>query len=181
MRFSSCDRNDDHANRFHCPRDPPCAADSVSCKQVFVEREPPVLLVGLKRAIEVPRLNRRGFRVGVAYRKLQNSVSFPKCIDFLRSGPYRCVGVVRHQGDSTRSGHYLANCWLGGDSYAVFDDSRVIPCTWERFAACGQEAYLLVYVRTRFWAGAGDGRLVTPYARDEASLAIVEAHADVAL
>ena len=132
--------------------------------QRFLEKEPSVLFL---------RLNRMDFDGS----KNNVPVRFPKVLTFLRSGPYHFASVIRHSGDSCNSGHYVATCWGGGAEYTVYNDSDLTDVTWREVAAeqTQREAYVLIYVRARFWEGAArDGTEETPYERDEASKAAAQ-------
>ena len=104
----------------------------------------------------------------------------PEHIDFLRSGPYQLAAVVLHHGTSTRAGHYTTLCWEGArdgvERYRWYSDSTVSSAmTWEQVqgrtyydgSTIGSGAYMMCYVRTRFWSDSvGDGSEIVPYLRD---------------
>jgi ubiquitin C-terminal hydrolase len=119
------------------PRFTHCSRGSRVCKggaflQVFLEKEPPVLVIVLKRAWRDDQ--------GVEHKEVR-PVSFPERLEFMRTGPYRFCGVVRHHGLTCRQGHYVATCRLGEDQhgrvvYGVFDDaSRVRRVHWGEVAS----------------------------------------------
>lgn len=120
-----------------------------SVRQVFLEKEPPFLVIVLRRAWE------SWHKVGkvslqMTRGKSQVAVKFPRILDFMRSGSYSFLGVVRHIGESCGSGHYVATCSLGDDRFGHFDDSkRPIVMSWEEVsnAAAQREAYMLLYGR----------------------------------
>ena len=140
-------------------------------RQLFLEREPPVLLLRIERGCQF-----RDPRTGSILREGKNPrpVDFPACLDFLRTGPYALRGVVCHHGPSLSRGHYTAFCWLRedtsrGDLYGVFDDDKAVKeLAWHE---CNQKflranCYALLYVRTGRWADAPlTGVEATPYLR----------------
>ena len=144
-----------------------CGVGTCRCaaiQQTFLEREPPVLILRLDRVRMV-----RGKDV-----KMQGHVSFPKRIDFMRSGPYTFCGLVRHVGATAKSGHYDAFCAVGvpnslGTCYGHFNDSRCERVSWETVASRHTQSSVtvLVYARSKF-ASADDrsgGTAEVPYKR----------------
>ena len=113
-------------------------------------------------------------------RKECRKVDFPEVLDCMRSGEYHFAASVQHQGRTLRNGHYVATVWegakAGADHYREISDAVVgESVAWdalplERLRA---DAYVLVYVRTRFWSDSvGDGSERTPYARDSATVEV---------
>ena len=129
--------------------------------QVFLEKEPSVLVMQLKRA-------------GRNNRKINTEIAFPEELS-LRSGTYHLAGVLQHLSEqaSTRSGHYVCTVWLGADRYVLYDDGkRPQMQSWADLTdpACRRNVYVLLYVRVRHETpGILDGTELTPYARDAAS------------
>ena len=116
----------------------------------------------------------RGQQRGHQRWKLQNMVMFPEILTCMRSGDYHFAAVVRHQGTHIYSGHYCVNVWLGGGAYAEVNciPPRFQRSTWEELQNTSdmqKEAYILIYVRTRFRENVGDGSEATPYTRDAQS------------
>ena len=138
--------------------------------RLFLEREPPVLVLQINRRSTVA--GRNGCRV-----------CFPERVEFCRSGPYRLLGVAWHLGQNVESGHYAANVWLGRGGagqglYGEYDDaSEVREHAFGYLCQTGVrvEVVALVYVRERYWSDLhGDGIQETPYARDPGSVAVTE-------
>ena len=93
----------------------------------FLEREPPILFISLRRGYLDSRRN---------HRKDTRAVSFPQTLNWLRSSEYRFAGVIRHVGDRPNHGHYTSNVLLGprddGVSvYAHCNDSSVSLHLWQ--------------------------------------------------
>ena len=120
--------------------------------------------------------------------RLNQPIEFPKQIGFLRSGPYRFAAVLLHHGRDLHSGHYTAVCWEGcrgdEDRYAWYDDAEVHSVqSWHaawgknyKDESLAQGAYILVYVRERFWGDrVGDGSECTPYQRDPQTVEVAKA------
>ena len=153
---------------------PLCRGDASVSVSHYLEREPRLLVIALNRGWA-----RAGRGLAIREGKDSRAIDFPEELGWLRSGPYRLVGVVRHIGNTTRSGHYVAHCWLrtrddGEQVYGEFDDSVAREHGWSRLARedVRREAYMLVYARVRYWSGSvGDGSESTPYARDPDSIA----------
>ena len=154
--------------RARCPDG--CGANAYS--QRFLEREPPVLLFRLKRFYQE---SVRGVRRD---RKDPRRVDFPEVLDFMRSGEYHFAATLQHEGPSLNVGHYVATVWEGAeagvDRYREYRDDIVgESVAWDAlpFQRLKADAYVLVYVRTRFWSDTvGDGSERTPYLRDRMSL-----------
>ena len=130
----------------------------------YVEREPPVLVIRLRRVWD----DESGTR------KLHARCQFPEVLTFMRTGEYHFAGVILHIGPGRNSGHYQAVTWHGDDRYWLYDDDKSVkPLKWFELEteSIQSQSYMLIYVRTRFWQGvAGDGSEVTPYAREPHSL-----------
>ncbi len=97
--------------------------------QVFLDREPPVLVINLNRAS-------RGEGKGAVALKARARVSYPQRLDFLRSGSYVCIGALYHVGPNADRGHWTAAASVGpvGERYYYFDDlqpKEVGPLTWD--------------------------------------------------
>jgi ubiquitin C-terminal hydrolase len=144
-------------------------------QQVFLEREPPILLLRIERGWQL-----RDPRTGsiLHAEKIRREVHFPERIDFLRTGPYALRGVLCHHGSSLTQGHYSAMCWLREDAqtgnvYGVFNDAApVTPLSWQASnnASVRGDCYALLYVRTGRWASAPPtGVEATPYKRGPVS------------
>ena len=135
--------------------------------QRYIEREPPVLVIRLRRV----------WRDETGTRKMHARCQFPEKLSCMRTGEYHFAGVILHGGPSTKSGHYRAVTWHGDDRYWLYDDDKdVKPLRWSELerASVQSECYMLIYVRTHFWNGVpGDGSDHTPYARDATSLGYV--------
>ena len=107
-------------------------------------------------------------------------VNFPEVLDFMRSGEYHFAAALQHEGPSIDRGHYVATVWegaeAGADRYREYRDEDVRDsCARDAlpFKRLQADAYVLVYVRSRFWSdGVGDGSERTPYLRDRTSLAV---------
>ena len=152
----------------------PVGCGSNGYLQRFLEREPPVLFFRLKRFYEeVVNGARRG-------RKDRRRVSFPEVLDFMRSGEYQFAATLQHEGGSLGAGHYVATVWEGAEAgvnrYREYRDDDVgESLAWGAlpFQRLQADAYVLVYVRTRFWSDrVGDGSERTPYLRDRASVEV---------
>jgi hypothetical protein len=145
--------------------------------QLFLEKEPTVLLIELKRGWQTfDRIS------GMVTRgKLRTEIAFPERLDFLRTGPYVLRGVLQHCGDTAGRGHYVASCWLrreaaGQNLYGTFSDDMQVPTLpWHRLNTQSVRCdwYVLAYVRDGVWDhGVREGPERTPYARG-ASTALV--------
>jgi len=160
------------------------SCDGLAYQQGFVEREPPVLFMRLLRFA-----NERDDQTGVwGQVRLNQPIEFQKQLGFLRSGPYRLAAVLLHHGRGPCSGHYTTVCWegcIGGeDRYAWYDDAEVHSVQSWRAAwgtnyngeSLAQGAYILVYVRERFWGDrVGDGSERAPYQRDPHTVEVAKA------
>ena len=147
-----------------------CGNQGRLSKQIFLEREPPVLFFQLRRGREEHVIDKG--RVEARTWKISEPVAFPQRLAMFRSGPCTFAGAVRHVGKSILEGHYVANVWQGGDVFAEYDDYNCRTMSWEQVASgkALTEAYLLAYVRQDFWeVRAHNGTLTTPYRRDSAS------------
>ena len=135
--------------------------------QRYIEREPPVLVIRLRRV----------WRDESGTRKMHARCQFPEVLTFMRTGEYHFAGVILHGGSSTTSGHYRAVTWHDDDRYWLYDDDKdVKPLSWSDLedAAIQSQCYMLIYVRTRLWNGVcADGSEHTPYLRDASSLRYV--------
>ena len=88
----------------------------------------------------------------------------------MRSGEYHFAASVQHQGSTLTSGHYVATVWEGdkggADHYRDISDTVVgESVAWDALPLeeLQADAYVLVYVRTRFWGDSvGDGSECTP-------------------
>jgi hypothetical protein len=110
------------------------------------------------------------------------AVAFPEVLCCMRSGMYHFSGFICHVGELSSSGHYVACCWLGQDSYRIYDDSIVSEdIKWKTVCSprYQKQVVLLVYSRTSFWAAPCDGTLAVPYARDQASEEFVSRQASL--
>ena len=140
--------------------------------QKFLEREAPVIMFRLMRFYQ--ELEGGELRD----RKDRRCVDFPEVVRFLRSGEYHFAAAVQHQGHSLGAGHYVTTVWEGanedGDRYREYGDDNLGPIRrWIELPGqrLKRDAYVLVYVRTRFWGDrVGDGSESTPYLRDGATL-----------
>merc|ERR1712051_760780 len=95
----------------------------------------------------------RGQQEGNKKWKLHNDVSFPEVLTCMRSGEYHFCAAIRHQGALPTSGHYLTNCWLGGDAYVEINcaPKRHRRLSWHQFCnGIGEEVYILVYARMSY-------------------------------
>ncbi len=144
-------------------------------KQLFLEKEPSVLLIELKRGWAALDATRNVLEHG----KLTRPISFPEHLDFLRTGRYVLRGVLQHTGKSDVNGHYLTSCWLGRrpdgrNEYGTFDDSAPVRrLTWQamNIHRMREDWAVLVYVRDGAWDQAvQDGPEWTPYARGGSTL-----------
>ena len=79
----------------------------------YIEKEPPLCMFRLKRAY---RTN-HGKVV-----KNHREISFPEQFA-MRSGMYRLVGLLRHQGTHADCGQYISHVWLGDSSRRSSDSS----------------------------------------------------------
>ena len=89
-----------------CPRPPgqgvaECGGSAQ--KQVFVEEEPAVLVLVVKRYFQ-----ERGLNGKLRDCKSRCAVAFPERLRCMRTGEYQCVGFVLHHGSRPTSGHYTA-------------------------------------------------------------------------
>jgi ASC-1-like (ASCH) protein len=156
---TKCDRNDTAG----------CSGQGSSSMIVhrYIEREPPVLVLRLRRV----------WRDRAGVRKMHARCQFPEVLNFMRSGEYHISGIVLHDGASTKSGHYRAVTWHGDDRYVLYDDDKPVrEMKWSQLqqSSVQSQCYMLVYVRTRFWNNiVGDGTEDTPYARDPYSLSFL--------
>ena len=143
-------------------------------KQDFLEREPPVMIFILKRFCKALVDGR------MRVTKERRRVDFPQVLDCMRSGEYHFAASVQHQGRTLGSGHYVATVWegdkAGADHYREISDTVVgESVAWDAlpFEELQADAYVLVYVRTRFWSDSvRDGSECTPYLRDRATVEV---------
>jgi hypothetical protein len=164
LRFS-------RAEKSFCGR-PSCCSET--SRESFIEREPSVLMFRLQRA----GLDSFGEQCA----KSHVAVAFPEVLCCMRSGMYHFSGFICHVGELSSSGHYVACCWLGQDSYRIYDDSIVSEdIKWKTVCSprYQKQVVLLVYSRTSFWAAPCDGTLAVPYARDQASEEFVSRQASL--
>ena len=82
--------------------------------QRFLEKEPPVLCIVLRRGMQERNASGRIVREW----KVCTPVTCPRSIQFLRSGVYDFAGAVLHEGTRCDRGHYTAVCRVGQDEYA---------------------------------------------------------------
>jgi hypothetical protein len=141
-----------------------------ACKQLFLEREPPVLCIALLRATQ----SRLPDGTIIETHKDCRPVWFPERLDFMRSGSYNLMGIIVHYGPGTDIGHYVSIARLNPGRYGLFDDSKKPKnLTWpqiQKWDKIVENAYVLVYVRTSLRdAGRPTGGEETPYARPVAS------------
>jgi hypothetical protein len=135
----------------------------VALKQTFLEKEPNILVIQIKRSSEL----------GV---KSITPIAFPEEFSSLRSGTYHIAGVIEHitQTRSAASGHYINTVWLGQQRYALYDDAQVVQeVDWERMRSMvvRSQVCMLFYIRMRTDAGImKDGSENTPYERDVHSI-----------
>ena len=136
---------------------------------MFLEREPPVLFLVLRRDHR---------HVDGRESKDTRPVVFPETLEWLRSGQYRFAAVIRHSGTGLRSGHYTSHILLGESHAGAFvyahcnDDATVSMQSWAQLAVrqVQREAYILVYHRAQSYQHAhGDGTHCTPYRRERQS------------
>jgi len=150
--------------------------------QYFLEREPPVLFFRLLR-----------FRPTADYlstERINRDIAIPEKFTILRSGPYQIAAVVMHHGSSIGSGHYTTLVWEGNREgaarYRWYNDGDMSEAmTWSavrraRFwgtrTTLGVGAYIVCYVRVRFWGDAvGDGSDRVPYQRDSQTVDVAKA------
>ena len=133
-------------DKYKCPDAPACSA-RVACKQLFLEREPPVLCIALLRATE----SRLPDGTIVETSKDRRPVWFPEKIEFLRSGSYSLMGVIMHLGGDVGHGHYISIARLDTLGYGLFDDSkkptRLSGPQVQSSRKIASNAYVLVYFR----------------------------------
>ena len=155
-----------------CPRHGIGCA-SLARKQMFLEKEPPFLMIQLSRGWETWR-RRDNQMVRVARGKNCARVYFPQSLDFMRSGGYDFKGVVRHIGNTPDCGHYVATCSVGETRHGVEgfgtvgDNATVGVGDWNALTrdAVQREAYLLLYARRDSASSvAQDGSDEVPYMR----------------
>ena len=131
----------------------PDAEDVV--RHVYLEREPPVLILRVRRNVE-----------GC---KDCTPVRFPETLCCMRTGRYRLAGVILHRGKTVEDGHFVACCSRGEGRYVWYDDDhKVKEVPWSHLdrLTVRREVYVLVYARVSFWgASACDGVESTPYSR----------------
>jgi hypothetical protein len=130
----------------------------------FVEGEPPVLVLLLKRGLE----NEQGQRV-----KINRALDVSERITFLRTGPYVLSGLVFHIGGTTMSGHYKAVRRLGGGRYCLFNDHDLQIFSASEVLSrddVRRGCYLLIYTRESSWSQAvRTGIERVPYTRGPVS------------
>ena len=117
--------------------------------QDFMETEPPCLII---------RLGRTGKTVDGLGEKISSPVSFPRRLDWMRSGHYDFAGAILHEGKTQNSGHYSAACMVDPSAvdrstdrfgFAHFDDAAVKGKRWSFFQEREQQqnVYMMVYTR----------------------------------
>ena len=129
-----------------------CFLEACPCttrqRQSFLEKEPPVLIIALARA-ERSHAGRRT-------KKNHTPISYPRTLDFMRSGSYEFSGGMYHTGETVLTGHYKAVCRLadtatGDQQYGIFNDEEPVDrISWEQLqneTAWQMAAYVLVYIR----------------------------------
>ena len=109
-----------------------------------VEREPPYLLIELDRK---DQRTRHKVRMPVAF-------SFTLA-GLMRSGTYKCVGVVHYHGHGLHAGHYTATCATSVTSRQVAyhraeDGAGPVPAALEAMCRDQEQrsACILLYART---------------------------------
>ena len=156
-------------------------------EQVFMEKEPAVLIITLNRKWE-----KRSRSTGQIFKGNDGrEISIPEKLDFMRSGPYALRGVVTYIPHGDDSGHYVSTAWLGRDPrskqdlYGEFNDAaKVVPQVWSdansKKLATGSR--VLMCVREGHWnteASRKQGHERTPWTRSNASEEIVRRYIDV--
>lgn len=161
--------------------------------QSFLEKEPPVLMIFLRRGWKTRDAAGRVTRQGKDMRPL----IFQEHLSFLRSGQYALRGVVQHHGEGLGTGdqgcHYTSLSWLkhnasGQSIYGEFDDAReVVTGTYQEMCnnARRTSACCLIYVREKHWNNdIAHGYERTPYMRGPLSETMARdsptAHMDIA-
>ena len=162
-------------NDYYCPDESPTGCGRPAYTQKFLEREPPILVIVLKRVQVVYEYKEDGtFKTQNSW-KCNTAVSFPPELTFLRTGRYGFCGAIFHHGGTIAQGHYTSVCKLGDGQYGTFNDA--MPCrvtdTWDDVATTQnqRDAYILVYSRLELW----DDRISSgiervPWARGHATL-----------
>ena len=117
--------------------------------QEFMETEPPCLIIRLLRAKKTAN--------GVG-KKIRTPVSFPRRLDWMRSGPYGFVGAILHHGDTKDTGHYTAACMVdpsavdrstGRHGFVHFNDEGTSGQRWSFFQQRPQQKAVCTMVYTR--------------------------------
>jgi uncharacterized UBP type Zn finger protein len=169
---------EDHFQETLADRNGVCPRHGIGCasrarKQMFLEKEPPFLMIQLSRGWETWE-RRDNQMVRSARGKNCARVYFPPSLDFMRSGRYDFKGVVRHIGTTPDCGHYVATCSVGEtrrgvEGYGTFNDNaRVVIGDWSALTSDNvqREAYMLLYARCESVSSiARDGSEEVPYMR----------------
>ena len=136
------------------PQDCRCPVDNIdvcggrAVRNRFVEGEPPVLVLLVKRGLE----DEHGHII-----KIDRAIDLPERITFLRTGVYVLSGIVFHIGGTTMSGHYKAVRRLDGGQYCLFNDSSFHIYSASQvlsMADVRRGCYLLIYTRESSWSQA---------------------------
>ena len=152
----------EHVHGMRCPFHQSDGCPARGAKVLFLEREPPVLFLSLRRDFR----DREGRQS-----KDTRPVVFPETLQWLRSGLYRFAAVIRHSGAHLTSGHYTSHVLLGESGagasvYAYCDDAAMaLMQTWDQVAVrqVQREACILVYHRSQAYRHAhDDGTQNTP-------------------
>ena len=160
----------EHDTSMRCPFHEQTFCKQPGSRVVFIEREPPVLFIWLRRTYLDSNNEEQ---------KDTRPVLFPKTFLSLRSGPYTFAAALQHIGPNPAAGHYMSHVLLQAsqkdvDTYASCNDATVQITTWTDlpFHLIQRQACMLVYHRMQR-PGASihdDGQLETPYARDRNSI-----------
>ena len=112
------------------------ARNDYSCRacEGLVQKTLQIQPIGRALLLHLKRFDNNG-------RKLIDAVQFPRELIF-GTARYKFAAVIEHQGETMRSGHYVAHVQSAKLLYC--SDEHVTETTWEHVAA--KEAYMLAYV-----------------------------------
>ncbi|ESO87012.1 hypothetical protein LOTGIDRAFT_166748 [Lottia gigantea] len=130
-----------------------------ACKQLLINKLPPVLRLHLKRFRWSGRYHRE--KIAAHVRFDEDLDMSPYCSDSVgwTSCTYRLAGVVVHHGWGFGSGHYTSYCWSNeADSWLDCNDSKVEFTTLQDVQK--SQAYILFY--TQVTQDISDESLATP-------------------
>lgn len=126
-------------NEWFCEK---CKMKVTATKQLTINHAPQVLVLHLKRFCHLGMFNTKvNKRIDFDLElKVNCSGETPSVIS------YKLVGLIRHYGNSSHSGHYVAFVLSSNGQWFEMNDSNVTAISAKRVLE--QEAYVLFYVRS---------------------------------